>query len=161
MTADRAGGPPGAFLAVLSRLLRRLRTGPAATPEPVWLEAEKLAAALAEREAGCPVVVDVRGTDEFDGPLGHIADAINLPVDRLIADPEQLAHYRDRPVALVCRTDRRSATAAAGLAAAGFREVQVLRGGMQRWNSLALATQRDDTEQKRPALTGHPQGARS
>ncbi len=156
MTANRADGPLGVFLAFSSRLLRRLRAVPAATPEPVWLEAEGLAAALTDRGAPCPIVVDVRGADEFDGPLGHIGDAINIPVDRLVANPELLGQYRDRPIALVCRTDRRSATTAAVLAAAGFRQVQVLRGGMQRWSTLALATHRDGTEQSRPAPTDQP-----
>lgn len=161
MTANRAEGPFEVFLTLASRLLRRLRSVPPATPGPVWLEAEGLAAVLADRAEMRPIVVDVRGADEFEGPLGHIADAINIPIDRLVANPEQLAQYRNRSIALVCRTDRRSATAAAGLAATGFRQVQVLRGGMQRWNSLALATQRDGTAQNQPAPTGQPLGARS
>ena len=38
--------------------------------------------ALKERLTGKarPAVIDVRGPDEFIGPLGHIPDAINLPV---------------------------------------------------------------------------------
>jgi rhodanese-related sulfurtransferase len=39
----------------------------------------------------------------------------------------------DMPIVLVCLTDKRSAQAAADLAAAGIRDVAVLRGGMRAW----------------------------
>jgi rhodanese-related sulfurtransferase len=39
---------------------------------------------------------------------------------------------------LVCKTDKRSASAAAVLDAAGFGDVFVLRGGMVRWNEAGL-----------------------
>jgi rhodanese-related sulfurtransferase len=39
---------------------------------------------------------------------------------------------------LVCQTDKRSASAAALLGDAGFRDVVVLRGGMVRWNEAGL-----------------------
>ncbi len=42
------------------------------------------------------------------------------------------------PVILVCRTDKRSANAAKLLHEAGFRDVHVLRGGMERWNQNGL-----------------------
>jgi rhodanese-related sulfurtransferase len=50
----------------------------------------------------------------------------------------QLASLAERPVVLVCRTDKRSANAAALLDGAGFRNVRVLRGGMVRWNEQRL-----------------------
>ena len=77
-------------------------------------------------------LVDVRGADEFTGPLGHIADAANLPVGEL---PQRLAEInalKDRPVILVCRTEKRSATAATLLCDAGFRDVGYFAGA---WNS--------------------------
>jgi rhodanese-related sulfurtransferase len=45
---------------------------------------------------------------------------------------------RRSPLVVVCRTDKRSASAAALLRDAGFRDVQVLRGGMERWNRHGL-----------------------
>jgi rhodanese-related sulfurtransferase len=39
---------------------------------------------------------------------------------------------------LVCKTDKRSASAAALLEAAGFRDVFVLRGGMVCWNEAGM-----------------------
>jgi rhodanese-related sulfurtransferase len=40
----------------------------------------------------------------------------------------------DKPIILVCKTDKRSAKAAALLSDAGFRDVHVLRGGMEQWS---------------------------
>ena len=40
---------------------------------------------------------------------------------------------------VVCKTDRRSARAAAELVAAGLRDVAVLRGGTDGWHSHGLA----------------------
>ena len=96
-------------------------------------------AALAARLAGeaPPLVVDVRGRDEFVGPLGHIAGAANLPLDELAARLSDLARDR-RAIVTVCRTDRRSATAAGRLRAAGAAEVAVLKGGMEEWRRLGL-----------------------
>ena len=79
-------------------------------------------------------MIDVRGPDEFMGPLGHIADASNMLPKRLV----EIDALKDRPVVLVCRTDKRSATAAMLLRDAGFRDVGVLRGGMEQWNQKGL-----------------------
>jgi rhodanese-related sulfurtransferase len=115
---------------LLSRWFRR---SPAA---PAWIEAPMLAAHL-ERDAPAPLILDVRGPDEFTGPLGHIAGATNLPLDELAGRISDLA--RDgRPVVVVCQTDRRSSTAARCLLEGGASDVSVLRGGMQRWRELGL-----------------------
>src|SRR5215472_9013277 len=113
------------MLAALTRLFRRV-------PEPAWLDVAALRRRLAAAPA--PLVVDVRGRDEFDGPLGHIEGARNIPLAELPAQRAELAGA-GRPVVLVCLTDKRSAAAAAQLAAAGLREISVLRGGMTAWRA--------------------------
>jgi rhodanese-related sulfurtransferase len=100
-------------------------------PEPRWVEVDGLRQALAGVTAR--LVVDVRGTDEFDGPLGHIAGARNIPLPELAAHGDEIA-AAGRPVVCVCLTDKRSAVAATQLAAAGFGDVAVLRGGMKAWH---------------------------
>ena len=45
---------------------------------------------------------------------------------------------KDEPVIVVCRTDKCSATAAVLLRDAGFVDVRVLCGGMERWNQNGL-----------------------
>ena len=115
-----------AAIALLPRLIRRMRGD-----KHRWIDVSTLADQL---HGGSISVVDVRGPDEFDGALGHIASALNLPLGEL---PERLIEIRasqDQPVILVCKTDKRSAAAAAILGDAGFRDVGVLRGGMEQWN---------------------------
>ena len=84
------------------------------------------------------VVVDVRGTDEFAGPLGHIATSRNIPVAELNTRLAELSGFEHAPVILVCRTDKRSAAAARILRAAGFTQISVLRRGMEQWNTAGL-----------------------
>jgi rhodanese-related sulfurtransferase len=83
-------------------------------------------------------IIDVRGAGEFVGPLGHIPGARNVPFDELPQRLQELVMVRDQPVVLVCRTHQRSAKAAALFRDAGFRDVRVLRGGMEQWNREGL-----------------------
>jgi len=121
-----------AAVALLPRLIGRLRGGSFA-----WIEADELKQRLDRGEA--VTVVDVRGPDEFTGPLGHVADAVNLPVGELPSRLSEINALRDKPVVLVCRTDKRSAAAAQMLRAAGFAKVSVLRRGMEQWNRTSGA----------------------
>ncbi len=100
--------------------------------EPEWLDPGDLRRRLAGEAA--PLVVDVRGADEFDGPLGHIEGARNIPLVELPQYRAELA-AAGRPIVFVCLSDKRSARAAAECAAAGIADVAVLRGGMQAWRS--------------------------
>lgn len=117
----------------LPRLLRRVRQTVPSREVVAWIDAAALSQALAA--PGAPRVIDVRGPDEFAGPLGHIPRAANIPVDTLVADPT-LAGAGS--AVLVCLTDRRSARAAEALVAAGHRDVSVLRGGMKAWTDALL-----------------------
>jgi rhodanese-related sulfurtransferase len=112
--------------------VRRLR----GQEQPQWIEVDELASRL--KEGPGIAVIDVRGPEEFTGPLGHIADASNVPVGDLPKRLMEINAIKDRPVILVCRTDKRSATAATLLRDAGFRDVGVLRGGMEAWNRKGL-----------------------
>jgi uncharacterized membrane protein YdjX (TVP38/TMEM64 family) len=125
-----------AAIAFLPRLVRRLRR----QEQPRWIEVDELATRL--QESPGIAVLDVRGPDEFTGPLGHIADATNMPVGELPQRLMDIGALKDRPVILVCRTDKRSATAATLLRDAGFRDVGVLRGGMEQWNQKDLPVDR-------------------
>lgn len=101
-----------------------------------WIEADDLADRI--KRASGPVVVDVRGQDEFNGPLGRLQDARNIPVDVLQLRLPELAELKNCEIVLVCRTQMRSAKAAALLTGAGFGKVRVLRGGMEQWNKSGL-----------------------
>jgi len=120
-----------ALVAFLPRLMRRARSAPAA-----WISVTQLHRRL---ETGPALdAIDVRSPEEFNGPLGHIPGALNIPLGGFAAKTVELGGATNRPIVLVCRTDRRSAAAAEILRAAGRRDVFVLRGGMEEWNRSGL-----------------------
>ncbi|MFZ2102267.1 MAG: VTT domain-containing protein [Oricola sp.] len=120
-----------AAIAFLPRLIGRLRANDVA-----WIEPGDLPGKI---DSGAPpIIVDVRGRDEFTGPLGHIPGAINIPLGELHAGQGALQGDPEATIVLVCRTDKRSAAAARQLQTSGFADIRVLRGGMERWNSLGL-----------------------
>jgi uncharacterized membrane protein YdjX (TVP38/TMEM64 family)/rhodanese-related sulfurtransferase len=113
-----------AVVAFLPRLIGALRTGPTlSVPE------------LKQRlDAGQDVLLlDVRSAADFTGEQSHIAGATNIPLEELRGRLTEIGDYQERPVALVCRTDRRSASAARLLTAQGFTGVHVVKGGMTDW----------------------------
>ena len=73
-----------AAIAFLPRLVKRMRG-----KKHRWIDVSTLADRL---HGGSITVVDVRGPDEFEGGLGHIASALNLPLGEL---PERLIEIRD------------------------------------------------------------------
>jgi len=119
-----------AAVAVLPRLIGRLHGSFS------WIEVGDLMRRLDGGEA--VTIIDVRGTGEFTGPLGHIATARNIPVAELHGRLAELAGLEQTPIVLVCRTDKRSAAAAQTLRSAGFAQVNVLRRGMEQWNDVGL-----------------------
>lgn len=78
-------------------------------------------------------VVDVREPDEFNGALGHIADAKLIPLGGLMERVEQIT--KEKPIVVVCRSGARSAQATVLLRNKGFTRVANLAGGMLRWRA--------------------------
>jgi rhodanese-related sulfurtransferase len=119
------------MIAYLSRLFRRPRA-----EEPAWIDAVELQQRIASGDA--IVLVDVRQPEEYASPPGHLPGAINVPLGDLPGRTADLAARR-QTVVLVCKTDRRSARAAAALLDAGLRDVAVLRGGTDGWHQQGLS----------------------
>jgi rhodanese-related sulfurtransferase len=59
--------------------------------------------------------------------------SLNIPLSDLAARLGELASSKRQPVAIVCRTDKRSAKAAELLIEASFADVAIVRGGMEQW----------------------------
>jgi rhodanese-related sulfurtransferase len=118
------------MIAFLSRLFRRARAN-----EPAWIDAAQLQQRIASGDA--IVLVDVRQPEEYTSPPGHLPGAINVPLGDLSGRTVDLVTRR-QAVVLVCKTDRRSARAAAALLDAGLRDVAVLRGGTDGWHQQGL-----------------------
>lgn len=87
------------------------------------------------------LVLDVRTAQDFVGEQGHIATVTHIPVEELAARLEDISEYQERPVIIVCRTDRKSAKAARILAQNGFADVHIARMGMTAWNKLGYAVE--------------------
>lgn len=113
-----------AAVAFLPRLITRLRQGPTLSVGELMQKLDEQADLL---------LLDVRTATDFCGDQGHIDRALNLPLEELAARLDELPVRRDGSIAIICRTDRRSARAARILATAGFSDVHVVRGGMTAW----------------------------
>jgi rhodanese-related sulfurtransferase len=91
--------------------------------------------------ANTAVLVDVRQPSEWNA--GHAPGSLHIPLDELLTDPMQLR--MDRPIFVLCRSGRRSATAAQRLQATGH-DAAVVTGGLQAWEAaggrLLTATNR-------------------
>jgi len=125
-----------AAVSFLPRLITRLRRGP-------MLETVELRTLLASESP--PLILDVRSEAEFTGEEGHIDGALNIPVEVLPQRLNELDAYREQPVVIICHTDRRSTKAALLLAKGGFANVQVVRGGMVKWNAEIAAFEKSNT----------------
>jgi rhodanese-related sulfurtransferase len=121
-----------ALVAFLPRLIARLRQKP-------MLSIPELKQRLDAGED--MLVLDVRSAEDFVGEQGHIAEAKNIALEELPDRLTELGKYEEKPIILVCRTDRRSAQAAQILTRQGFADVHVAKGGMTDWNrnNYALA----------------------
>ncbi|MBT8438714.1 MAG: VTT domain-containing protein [Gammaproteobacteria bacterium] len=84
------------------------------------------------------LVLDVRTAEDFIGEQGHIDSAVNIAVEELSDRIDELTEYIEHPIAIVCRTDKRSAKAALLLTEHGFHDVHVVRGGMTKWIEAEL-----------------------
>lgn len=78
-------------------------------------------------------IIDVRDQVEFDGDLGHLDGARLMPAAELKHLAAPLAKHT--PTVVVCRSGRRSLTAAKQLRELGFSRVWSLAGGMAAWRS--------------------------
>ncbi len=122
-----------AAIAIVPRLFGRLKpfkTG--------WINADDLNRLI---ESGKSLtIIDVRGRDEFDGPLRHIPGALNIPLTEIKSWVAGFKTYTKHPIVLVCKTDKRSSDAANLLKKAGVQQLHVLRGGMEQWKRSGFET---------------------
>ena len=113
---------------LLSRWFRH-----ASTP-PSWIEPAALAMRL-ERET--PLSFSTCGVLTNSPVRSGISDRQRTCRCRIAAHLPELVR-ENRPVVVVCKTDRRSSVAAQQLREAGVFDVSVLRGGMEQWRVLGL-----------------------
>lgn len=135
-TAIRNGLIALALLAVvlfLPRLVKKLRGG------KLTLKSTDVNSQL---ESGNDLLVlDVRKSDDFSGQGGHIPGAQNIPLPDLQSRMGELEDWRQRPVAVVCRTNKMSGKAAEYLRGEGFSQVFLMNDGMVGWSGNGFKTE--------------------
>ncbi|NIR47863.1 rhodanese-like domain-containing protein [candidate division KSB1 bacterium] len=80
------------------------------------------------------VLLDVRTEAEFHGELGHLKNALLIPVQELETRYTELEPYRNERIIVYCRSGGRSSRATQFLRDKGF-EVQNMQGGMRAWRA--------------------------
>lgn len=83
------------------------------------------------------ILIDLRTADEYHS--GHIAGAVNIPLESLVARLNEI--LRDRPVIVYCRSGARSNAAVSTLSNAGYGEVYDL-GSYMSWVAQGYPTER-------------------
>lgn len=78
------------------------------------------------------VILDVRTPQELDGELGKIEGVVNIPIQELEARIHELDEYKDKEIAVICRSGNRSGRAVKILEPLGFNAKNVI-GGMVQW----------------------------
>jgi len=81
------------------------------------------------------VILDVRNPEELVGELGHINGVINIPVYDLEKRIKELNDYKERKIAVICRSGNRSRYGTAILLQNGFNAYNVL-GGMRAYREV-------------------------
>lgn len=82
------------------------------------------------------VVLDVRSPAEF--AAGHIADAINVPADKIAERAGELEKLKGRPVIVTCQSGMRSGSGCSALRKLGFEQVFNLTGGVGAWQQAGM-----------------------
>jgi rhodanese-related sulfurtransferase len=98
----------------------------------------KLAATLQSQGA---FLLDVREPSEFADV--HAQGATLIPLGQLQSRLNEIAQYKDQPVAVICRSGRRSAHGVEILRSAGFTQVANVEGGTNAWVSAGLPVARN------------------
>jgi uncharacterized membrane protein YdjX (TVP38/TMEM64 family)/rhodanese-related sulfurtransferase len=116
-------------VAFLPRLVKRMRAAPAA--DGGRISSAELRERLRRHED--IVVLDVRPVADYAGPFGHIPGSLNIPLEELTGRLAEVESRRDRPLAVVCRTNRMSGKAVELLRNAGFKQALLVDDGMLGW----------------------------
>ena len=86
------------------------------------------------------IVLDIRPTELYRGPAGHIAGAISAPFDSIEKQLPELLPYQNQTVLVYGATSTDGALAARLLSVAGFRSIVHIDGGLESWIALGYRT---------------------
>ena len=86
------------------------------------------------------LLLDVRETSEYDEV--HAPNVTLIPLGQLPSRLNEIARYKNQPIAVMCRSGRRSAKAVELLEQAGFTSVSNVSGGIVAWENAGLTVVR-------------------
>ena len=86
-----------------------------------------------------PVLLDVRTQSEYND--GHIQDAINIPHDQLLKEPQLVSAYKDSQMVVFCRSGVRAGKVIEMLEGLGFKEIIDIDGDMLAWNEAGYSVE--------------------
>ena len=138
---------PGRIAEALPGNMRSGKPRDAVPSRPGWAPLQRSYAGLPELTAdwlvehlGEVTLLDVRSSEEFEGPDGRIAGSLLIPLPELEARSGEIPP--GKPVVVVCHSGSRSALATQQLLKAGHDQVANLRGGLSRWGDAGYPLQR-------------------
>jgi rhodanese-related sulfurtransferase len=116
-----------------------------------WLEARKahraafrvITPAVANeivRDTPEVVILDLRGPEEFQGPKGHLRNAMNLPLARLPYRLLEIRSYRGETFLVYCDSDQCGTTGMKILQDSGFQDAILIEGGIDAWIRSGFGT---------------------
>ena len=88
------------------------------------------------------VLLDVRTQAEYDS--GHILNAINIPHEQILEDPELLAEYKDSQMVVFCRSGGRAGKVIQLLESIGFEDIIDIDGDMLAWSEAGYRMEVND-----------------
>ncbi|MGF6493685.1 phage shock protein E [Luteibacter sp. 621] len=103
-------------------------------PFAVWAQdvsRDELAGRMASHDA--PALLDVRTPAEYRE--GHLAGALNVPVDEVAARNGALGVKRDQELVIYCKSGKRAARARDTLQSLGYTNVHLLEGSADAWRA--------------------------
>lgn len=86
------------------------------------------------------VVIDFRPLDEYNGSGGHLAGALSVPLGSIETRLTELLPYTNSTILVYAGTKEEAERGATLMVAAGFRNVIVIQGGIERWIELGYKT---------------------
>lgn len=113
-----------AIVGFLPGLISRMRRGP-------MVDVKILKQKMDEKEE--LLLLDVRSANEYIGEQGHIDGSVLIPLEELELRLSEIEYFQEKPVMIICRTDRNSGKAAQVLLKNAFTNVHVVKNGMQAW----------------------------
>lgn len=87
------------------------------------------------------LVLDVRPLADYAGANGHIPGAKHIPLEEIQNRLSELETRRDLPIAVICRTNKKSGQAAERLRDEGFTNILLVDDGMTGWSANGYPTE--------------------